>query len=188
MPSFARWVSIVAHPFVTALVLAGAIELRHGASAAARTVIAVLLLFVAPLAILMVRQVRRGAWGTVDASDPRERPTLFLVGGVAMLALLAYAVTSQPDSQLVRGTVGTLAMLAVCAAATPWIKVSLHVAVASLAAVILMLLGSPVAWLLALVLPVLAWSRVVHGRHQWIEVMLGFAIGAAAGVLIVRLG
>ena len=67
MRRLARWVSIVAHPFVTTLVLVGSVELHRGPRAAARSVAAVALLFELPLALLMVRQVRRGAWSTVDA-------------------------------------------------------------------------------------------------------------------------
>jgi membrane-associated phospholipid phosphatase len=84
--------------------------------------------------------------------------------------------------------VGTLVMVAVCAAATPRIKVSLHLATAALAAAVLLHLGSPVGWLLAALLPVLAWSRVALGRHRWIEVALGFVIGTIAGLVIVRVG
>ena len=179
--------SIIVHPFVTTLLLVAVVELRRGPSAAARSVATVALLLVLPLAVLMLRQVRRGHWGTVDASHPRERPALYAVGGAALLALLAYLTATSPDSPLVRGAGGTLAMVAVCGLATVWIKVSLHVAVAALAATVLLQLGSPVGWMLALLLPVLAWSRVTMGRHRWREVAAGSVIGAIAGVMIVRL-
>jgi membrane-associated phospholipid phosphatase len=186
--SLARWVSIAAHPFAVTVVLVGTLELQRGTSAAAQTLAAVALLFVLPISMLMVRQVRRGAWQTVDASHPRDRPLLFAVGGLAVLALLAYLAATRPGSPLLRGGAGTLVMLAVCAAATPWVKVSLHLATAALAAAALLGLGSPVGWLLAALLPVLAWSRVTLGRHRWIEVALGGAIGATAGLAIVRIG
>jgi membrane-associated phospholipid phosphatase len=74
----------------------------------------------------------------------------------------------------------------VCAALTPWVKVSLHMAVAALAAAVLLGLGMALGWLLAAVLPLLAWARVAMGRHRWIEVALGALVGAAAGVMLVR--
>jgi hypothetical protein len=169
-------------------VLVAAVEVERGRGQAARTVLAVALLFVLPVAALMVGQVRRGAWQTVDASRPRERPILYAVGGAGGLAMLAYLATAQPASPLLRGAVGTLVMLAVCAAVTPWIKVSLHMAAAALAAATLLRLGSPAGWPLAAVLPVLAWGRVALGRHRWTEVALGCAIGATAGLLIVARG
>lgn len=183
-----RWVSIVAHPFVTTLVLVGTVELDRGPVAAGRALATVALLVVLPVAVLMSLQVRRGAWGTVDASHPRERPLLFMVGGAGILALLGYLAVAHPDSPLLRGAAGTLVMVAVCAVMTRWVKVSLHMATATLAASALVTRGAPVGWLLALVLPVLAWSRVALGRHRWIEVALGFAVGAATGVWVARAG
>jgi membrane-associated phospholipid phosphatase len=188
MIRLARWVSIVAHPFVTTLVLAAAIEAPRGGAAAARTVGAVAALFVLPVALLMARQVRRGAWGTVDASDPRERPVLFLVGGTGLLALLVYFARAHPGSALVSGTAGVLAMVAVCAAVTPWLKLSLHMAAAALAATVLLERGLALGWLLGAALPVLGWSRVALGRHRWREVAAGLVVGACTGALVVRLG
>jgi len=184
MTTLARWVSIVAHPFVTMLVLVGALELQRGWAAAARLVAAVTLLFVVPLALLMARQVRRRAWDTVDASHPRERPVLYGVGAAGLLALLGYLAVVYPGSPLLRGAAGTLAMLAVCAMVTPWIKVSLHMATAALAAAVLVGRGLPLGWPLAAVLPLLAWARVALGRHRWREVALGFLIGVITGALL----
>lgn len=186
--SVARWVSIVAHPFVTTLVLAGAVASGDGAPAALRTTAAVGVLFVLPLGVLTARQVRRGAWSTVDASQPRERPLLFAVGGVGLLALYAYFAHTQPGTALTTGTAGVLVMVGVCAAMTPWVKVSLHLAAAALAATVLLARGIPLGWLLAATLPVLGWSRVALGRHRWREVALGLIIGACTGAGVTYLG
>jgi 8-oxo-dGTP pyrophosphatase MutT (NUDIX family)/membrane-associated phospholipid phosphatase len=184
----ARWVSILAHPFVTTMVLAGAVEHGRGGGAGLRAAAAVGALFVLPLAVLTAVQVRRGAWTTVDASHPRDRPVLFGVGGAALAVLLAYFAHAQPGSPLVRGTAGVLAMLGVCAALTPWIKVSLHMAAAALAAGVLVGRGLPLGWGMAAILPLLAWSRVALGRHRWSEVALGLAVGACTGLGLVLLG
>jgi putative transposase len=71
---------------------------------------------------------------------------------------------------------------------TPWVKVSLHLATAALAAVVLLGRGLPLGWLLVAVLPVLAWSRVALGRHRWSEVAAGLVIGVATGTMVARLG
>ncbi len=181
-------ISIVAHPFVTTLALAGAVTSDDGARAALRTTAVVGVLFVLPVAVLTARQVRRGAWSTVDASHPRERPILFAVGGAGLLALLAYFARAQPGGPLVIGVGGVLVMLAVCAAVTPWVKVSLHMAAAALAATVLLERGHPLGGLLLAMLPVLAWSRVALGRHRWREVVLGLAIGACTGAAVARVG
>ena len=182
----ARWVSIVAHPFATALVLVGAVELRRGRAEAARSVAVVALLCVLPLALLIARQVRRGAWGTVDASRPQERPLLYAVGGAGLLALLAWLAVWRRGSPLVTGVVGVLAMIAVGAAVTPWVKLSLHVAVAALAATVLLEAVPPLGWAFAAALPVLGWSRVALGRHRPVEVVAGLLLGAATGAILLR--
>jgi putative transposase len=124
----------------------------------------------------------------VDASRPRERPLLFGVGAAGLLALLLYFARTAPGTPLVGGAVGVLAMVGVCAAVTPWVKVSLHLASAALAAVVLLGRGLPLGWLLVAVLPVLAWSRVALGRHRWSEVAAGLVIGVATGTMVARLG
>ena len=182
----ARWVSIALHPFVTALVLAGALEIEQGIATAARTVAVVGALFVLPLAVLTTRQVRRGAWGTVDASEPRERPVLFAVGAAALVALLLYFARARPGTPFVAGTAGVLVMVGFCAILTPRLKVSLHVAAAALAASVLLGHGLPLGWPLAAALPMLAWSRVALGRHRWPEVLVGLTIGVCTGVVVAR--
>ena len=178
----ARWLSISFHPFVMVGVMVGtAAAARQTAGEALRTVAIVALFTIVPLMILMAGQVRRGAWTSVDASNRAERPLLYLVGGVALGALLTYELVLRPQSFMVRGTMATLAMLAACALATRWIKVSLHMAFASLAATSLALARSPVGYALLMVLPALVWSRLTLERHTLLEVAFGTLIGAAAG-------
>jgi hypothetical protein len=179
----ARWLSIVAHPFVMVGIMVGAaVATRHSARDALRSVLIVGTFTIIPLLVLMVRQVRAGAWENVDATNMDERPFLYAVGGLGSIALLVYLRVAQPQSFLIRGSLGTLTMFAVCALATRWIKVSLHMAFAALAATTLLLIGSPVGWALLPVVPALAWSRVTLQRHRSIEVALGTAIGVSAGV------
>ncbi len=177
----ARWLSIALHPFVMVGIMVGTVAAaRQTAGDAVRSVAIVALFTVVPLIILMVRQVRRGAWDNVDASNRGERPILYFVGGAAVLTLLVYAVVLRQDF-LVRGVAATLGMLAVCGVATRWVKVSLHMAFATFAATALAMMRSPVGYLLILTLPALLWSRLALQRHTPHEVALGAIIGAATG-------
>lgn len=181
----ARWLSIVFHPFVMVGVMVGAAAAaRQTAGEAARSVITVVMFTIVPLTALMWRQVRRGRWDNVDASNRAERPILYIVGGVALIALLGYLLLVRPQSFMVRGVVATFGMMAVCAAATRWINVSLHMAFATLAATTLALMRSPVGFALILALPAIVWSRLALERHTTIELALGAIIGAGAGVAI----
>jgi membrane-associated phospholipid phosphatase len=181
----AQWISIIFHPFVMVGVMVGAAAAaRQGAQGAVRAVAVTALFTVVPLAVLMWRQVRRGHWQNVDASNRAERPILYLVLGLALVALLAYLTLLRTQSFMVRGVLVTFGMMAVCAFATRWIKVSLHMAFAALAATGLALMRSPTGYALLLALPVLMWSRLTLERHSPVEVALGTIIGAAAGVAL----
>lgn len=181
----ARWLSIIFHPFVMVGVMVGtAAAQRQGAAAAVRSVGVVVLFTIVPITALMWRQVRRGNWQNADASNRAERPILYVVGGVALGALLAFLVLARTQSFMVRGVGVTLLMLAACGIATRWIKVSLHMAFATLATLVLMLMRSPVGYALLAALPALAWSRRRLERHTPIELALGTLIGASAGAAL----
>ena len=154
---------------------------------AVRTLLLVVLIVVVPVTVLMVRQVRTGSWTNVDASNRTERPVLYVVGMIALAVLLGTVQIFRPGSFLIRGAIGVLLMLAVCAALTTTIKVSLHMAFAALATTILMALGSPAGWVLLAGMPVLAWSRLTLKRHAPAEVMVGLLVGVAFGYAITHL-
>lgn len=188
MKTVARWISIVAHPFVLAAVFAVAAGLRLGTSAdALGALLLVALVAILPVAVLTVRQVRRGSWTNVDASNQKERPVLFLVGTVALAALAVFAFVFRPGSFLGRGAIAVLVMLAVCAVINRWLKISLHMAFAALVTTTLLLLRSPVGWALVPVVPALAWSRLALGRHRLPEVIAGFVIGCLSGYALYRI-
>lgn len=181
----ARWVSILAHPFVMIALMVGALTARAGTTRdVARNVGLVGAFTIVPVALLIIYKRRQRAWSTVDASHPRERPVLYVVGVASVLALLGYLMVSGRHPGLARGTAVALAMLLVSAQATRWTKVSLHMAAATLTATALTLDRSPIGWMVAAVLPLLAWSRLALGRHKPVEVGFGFAFGLVAGVVM----
>ncbi len=181
----AQWLSVLLHPFVMIGVMAGAVaEARQPRAEGLHSLASVVVFTIVPLTILMWRQVRRGRWENADASNRSERIILYVTAGVALVALLAYLLVMRPQSLMVRGVAATLGMMAVCAAATRWVKVSLHMAFATLAAITLAVSRSPVGYVLVLALPALVWSRLTLQRHTSVEVTLGGIIGAATGVAI----
>lgn len=185
MNGIARWVSIIGHPFVMTIVMVLGAALRFSTPREAlRTVLLVALIALLPIAVLMVRQVRRGSWTNVDASDRAERPLLFAVGIAALSVLLGVVLVFRPGAFLLRGVIGVFIMLAVCAVATRWVKVSLHMAFGALATTALLSLGSPAGWALLAMMPLLAWSRLALKRHRPAEVALGLLVGFAVGYLM----
>ena len=176
--------SIIGHPFLISLLVVWALESRRGSVTASRTVAVVAALFVFPLALVTWRQVRKGAWSTVDASHLQERPLLFLIGAIGLGAMLVYFALDHTRTELMKGTAVVLVMIGVCAAVTPWLKVSLHMATAGVAASLFLARGMPLGWLLVPMLPLLGWSRVALGRHRWSDVVAGLILGAGTGAII----
>ena len=188
MKVIAKWVSILGHPFVTSMVMVLAVALRNSSAAdALRTALLVAAIAVVPIAVLMVRQVRKGAWGNVDASNPAERPLLFGVSIAALALLIAMVLVLRPGSVLIRGALGVLILLIASAVATRWVKISLHSAFGALATTTLLAIRSPAGLVLLALLPALAWSRLSLERHQGIEVAIGLCLGVVIGLAITSL-
>ncbi|HZF98625.1 MAG TPA: hypothetical protein VEY92_10365 [Pseudoxanthomonas sp.] len=128
------------------------------------------------------RQVRRGRWAHVDASDVRERSGL----NRFLLALLgcgaALAAWSGASRELALGLMLSAAMVLLAALTPRWFKLSLHVAFAVFAAMLLWRAG---AWALAGSLAfaaLVAWSRLRLRRHAPRDVAAGALAGTLAGV------
>ena len=183
MKQLARWISILAHPFVITLVVVLAAAPERCAAWAAKSAALVGLVAIVPVGLLIALQVRRGRWRDVDASRREERPLLLAVGCIALGALMVWLLIRDPRSFLLRGTLAVLAMLLVSSIVNRWVKVSLHCAFAAFGAAVLLAGGSPLGWLLAALLPILAWARLAMGRHRVAEVVAGVIIGAVAGAL-----
>jgi len=182
----ARWVSIIGHPFAVTVILVLGIALRLGSNTpqALQGVLTVVGITVLPIALLMIRKVRKGTWENVDASNRRERPVLFAVGLAALAVFAGISWMSGSNPLVMRTCLGVLAMLVVCAIATRWIKVSLHTAFCTLTATTLLLLHSPLGWIPLVLLPILLWSRLALKRHVVSEVLAGLVVGLTAGLAI----
>lgn len=187
MKQAARWVSILAHPFVMVALLVGVPAMRQSSGTAVQSVLLVVIAVVVPIAVLMFRQVRRERWSNVDASKPSERPVLFRVALAGLAAALGWLLLNDPQSFLVRGILVVAAFLLLAAVLTRWIKLSLHVAFAALTATTLFLLGSPLGCALIAVVPVVFWSRIALARHRVHELLLGLGLGVLTGIALVRL-
>lgn len=184
----ARWISILAHPFAMVVLLVGGAGWRLAPGwPTLQALLLVVLLAIVPVAILMIRQTARGRWGDADASNPRERPLLFVVALIGITFVCAWLRFRDPSSFLVRGMLAAALLLGVAALLTRWVKVSLHLAFAGFAATSLALLGSVLGYLIVGVIPPLAWSRLTLARHRPLELALGLALGVVAGGTLVRL-
>ena len=187
MTQVARWVSILAHPFVMTVLLIAVPAMRQSSAGAGESAFFVITAAIVPLAVLMYRQVRRGRWANIDASNPSERPILFTVALGGLAAAVGWLLLRDPHSFLLRGLFVVAAFFLIAAFLIRWVKLSLHVAFAALTATVLSMIGSPVGYALIAVIPVLFWSRMALARHTVQELVVGLALGGIAGTVLVLL-
>lgn len=183
----ARTVSILGHPL---LVLPAAVLLLAVGDADAPRRVWPIAIAMAVLAAAVMGyswwKVRSGRWTHVDASGREERRSLnrFLLPALAGGGLAAWFSGAHAFGL----GLGVSALLVAAAmACARWCKLSLHLAFALFASLLLWHV-SPWAGTAALALAgLLAWSRLALGRHAPRDLVMGTIAGTCAGLLFWRL-
>lgn len=185
--TLARAVSIVGHPLLmlplAALVLS---SIREGGGRQTVVIATGFGVFAAAVMAYSWWQVRRGRWTHVDASARGERSALnrFLLVALAGAAALAW-LAEMPELAL--GLALAAALIATAMLSSRYCKLSLHLAFAVYAAMLL----SPIDWRLAvcafLFAALLAWSRLALQRHVPRDLVAGALAGLVAGALFWQL-
>ena len=183
--AIARWTSILLHPFAVFAALSLVAAWVLAPASLPRTAVGIAVAVAVVWAFVLQRR-RSGRWGTVDASDRKERPILYaLVLVVAAAYWLWLGGRASPTGQ---GVVAVIAMLCVAGIANRWIKLSLHMASLAFAGAAMLSLWPPAGIAALLVLPLLGWSRLRMARHTLPEVLGGSALGLLTGVALRLLG
>lgn len=146
----------------------GAALIAAGGIAAAVTVFAIL-------------QVGRGKWVDTDASLREERSQLNLFLAPLLTLAAAWSFWTGQADAISAGLAVAAGLVAVAVLLSGWLKMSLHVGFAVLAASLLWpdlrLVGA------GLVLAgLIGWSRVHLARHTLADVLFGAAAGGLAGI------
>ena len=183
--AFARWTSILLHPFAVFAALALIAAWRMDPASLPRTAIGMAVAVAIVWAFVLQRR-KSGRWGTVDASDRRERPVLY---ALALAVSLGYWLwLGGRHSATSNGVLGSVAMLCVAGIANRWIKLSLHMASLAFAGVLLLALWMPAGIVALGLMPLLAWARLRMARHTLPEVFGGTALGLSVGIVLRLIG
>jgi hypothetical protein len=182
---FARWVSILGHPFILTLLFVLVPIWGQSAAGALRNAGIVAAVAVVPMGVLIWQRRRTGRWKTVDASERSERPILYRSMFVVLLLLAAYYRFVEPSPIGFQRSVAILLMVGVAYALNRWIKLSLHLAFAGFFGLALAGIHLGYGLPILLLIPFLVWSRLELSRHTNLEVVGGLALGlVAAGILL----
>lgn len=177
-------VSGVGHPLVMIVLVVLALSWSRDPAAAWRITGFVAVMGLIPTGWLIWRRWSRHPDAVQDASLPSTRPILFLTLLAVLLLSGCYFFLVEHSMFLVRGSAVTALMVAVAAVLNRWIKLSLHLAFAVYAGVILARVQVAYGLPVLLMVPFLAWARLVLGRHTLVEVIGGSALGFGAAVIL----
>lgn len=181
--ALARVVSILGHPLL--MLPLAVLALSAARDGARRDTLAIAAGFGVFAALVMAYawwQVRRGRWGHVDASARSERVSLnrFLLAALACAALVAWISSMR---ELALGTVLSALLVAVAMLTSRYCKLSLHLAFAVYAAVLLWRIGWWIGASVLVFAALLAWSRLALQRHSPRDLVAGAAAGLITGAV-----
>lgn len=176
---FARYLSILGHPFIVIPASIAAISVLRGDRPHAAASVAAL--FVAFSAAVLVG-IKAGRFNDFDVSDRRRRPSFYVLMTAGTVAL---GVWLRDKPEAFRACAVAAAVLVSCSVINRWMKPSLHAAF-SLYAVGLWGAWSAGAGLAALpVAAAVGWSRIRLRRHTPKEVVVGSVVGLVAAACFV---
>ncbi len=136
-----------------------------------------------PLGIFMWRRHASGRWQDIDASRPKDRPTLYIAAFVVLVPLGLYFLFLEPSSDMIRGGAAIGLMLVAAAAFNRWIKLSLHTAFAVFTGLILAKISLAYGLAMLVFIPLIGWSRVALSRHTVREVLGGCVLGFVVAII-----
>src|SRR5690606_6562860 len=184
----ARTLSILGHPLLS-LPVAALLLAAHGGAGPARLSALVLGLGAIAAGVMGYSrwQVRRRRWRHVDASGRGERRSLnrFLLVLFAVATLAAWAWAPQREFAL--GLALSALLVAAAILAARWCKLSLHVAFAMYASVLLVQLSWPACAAAVAFTIAVGWSRLALDRHAPRDLVAGAIAGLLAGLAFWRL-
>ncbi len=131
------------HPFtfVVLLVATTSWKLQGGRQAVWTTGI-VIAAMLAPLGLFIWNRYSSGHWETVDASAPKDRPALYTAAFVLLIPIGVYFGMREHSTEMVRGLAAVAILIGILAGLNRWIKLSVHMTLATFATIIILRLAA----------------------------------------------
>jgi membrane-associated phospholipid phosphatase len=182
----ARWISRAGHPFILPLVALTVVTLQVVPPLQAVALVAIMIATTTvPILLFTRRQIQRKRWSDYDVSVRQDRYLLYPLGLLTLSAsALVFWMLGAPAFML-RGIAGGAALLFVAMLINLTIKISLHMALASLCGIVILALNLWLGIIACSFAIANGWSRVVLRRHTLTEVVVGGLLGIVVGVILV---
>ena len=185
----ARWISRLGHPFVLPLAALLVVTLRVVPTQEALGIVALSAATITlPVLLYTRRQIRRQRWSDYDVSVREDRYRLYplilvVCGGSAVIFWLLGA-----PAFMLRGILGGTTLAFVAMLINLRSKLSLHTALATLCALVILALVPPLGVAASIFAALIGWSRVVLRRHTVVEVVSGGVLGAIVALALLWTG
>lgn len=182
----ARWVAGAFTPANVVLAVMAYVAIRHSpgvAEAALWWLVTLVLVVALPYAILF-RAMRGGRVDDRQVVRRSQRPWLFVMALLCVVAALGLLVLAGAPSQVLALVVSMGAGLAAMLLATLVAKASMHLAVAAGAVAVVVVEQPLVGAVLSLVLVPVAWARHRDGRHSAGQLVAGALIGGVTAFAV----
>ena len=185
----ARWVSRLGHPFILPLVALLVVTLRITPARQALGIVALTAVTITvPVLLFTWRQVRRQRWSDYDVSVRQDRYRLYpLILLVCVISGLVFWLLDAPAFML-RGILAGAAMAFVAMLINLVLKISLHTALATLCALVILALMPWLGVAACLFAALVGWSRVALRRHTAVEVLSGALLGGIVACTLILTG
>jgi len=157
-------------------------KLQGGRQAVWTTAI-VIAAMLAPLGLFIWNRYSSGHWETVDASAPKNRPALYTAALALFIPIGIYFAVRDRSAEMVRGLSSVAIVIGILAGLNRWIKLSVHMTLATFASVIIARVAPAFGVALLIFLPILAGWRLVLYHHRPVEVAGGFMLGLVMATL-----
>lgn len=180
----ARAVSIAGHPLLLLSVALVAARAGRDPPLQLLGLVAGLSVFALLVMAYSRRQVRRGSWAHVDASNVRERGRLNRFLLVALLVGTLLAWWSRAGVDVLFALAAAVAIVIAALLSARWCKLSLHVAFAVFAAALLLRSSVWASAALLVLAALVGWSRLSLSRHAPRDITAGAVAGTVAGAAL----
>lgn len=182
----ARWVSRLGHPFLLPLVALLVVTLQVVPTREALAIVALTAVTITiPVLLFTRRQVQQQRWSDYDVSVRQDRYRLYpLILALCGISALSFWLLDAPAFML-RGILAGGALAFVAMLINLVLKISLHAALATLCALVILALIPWLGLAACVFAALVGWSRVALRRHTAVEVISGALLGGIVACTLI---
>jgi membrane-associated phospholipid phosphatase len=186
---FAELVSNIFHPLLVVIPTLVIAMTRLGSSvwqAIFWTTLAIAIVNL-PMALLLFWGVRSGKYSDASVSIREQRNSIYAVGGICLVILLAVLVIAKAPVVLIACLVSAVIATALGYWINRYTKLSLHSAAMAGCTAVLLLTAPQVGLVMAVFTPVVGWARIRLKHHTPAQILIGWILPMTCVFLVFRL-